>query len=247
MLKIYQGTPSHGVACLSPACMELETWLRIARIPYESKGFDYAEAPKGKIPYIRTEEGQLMGDSTLIIEYLKQRYGKEPDSGLSTEQRAASVAFRRMLKENDYWTFVIHTRYNDPENWVIYREQIKSQLPSALPAEQKEAIAEGLRKTVRDQMHGQGIGRHTSAEISLIGIQDLTAVSDYLGNKPYFMGDEPTTADAAVYAYVANLIDVPFKSPVRDFGLSRSNLVAYCRRMEARFFPELQSRLAAAQ
>ena len=62
-------------------------------------------------------------------------------------------------------------------------------------------------------------------------------VADYLGDKPFFMGEKPTLADATVYGYVANLIAVPMESPVKQYGLSRPNLNEHLKRMQNRFFP----------
>jgi len=37
-----------------------------------------------------------------------------------------------------------------------------------------------------------GIGRHSSEEIQKIGCDDVQAISDFLGDKPFMMGDKPT-------------------------------------------------------
>jgi glutathione S-transferase len=238
MFTLYLPPPALGLPSLSPACAKLATWVRMTGIPHRVAPFDLAEAPKGKVPYIRTEEGQTMGDSTLIVEFLKQRYGKDPDAHLSRAERAVSLAFRRMLKENDYWV-IIQTRYKMPDNWRVYRMAIASAFPPEMPEEARLATADQVHKDVTGQMYGHGMGRHTAEEVFHLGIQDLGAVADYLGDKPFFMGAEPTTVDATIYAHVANILLVPFASPVRDFGLAQPNLVAHCHRMGERFFPEL--------
>src|SRR5215470_14397806 len=75
MIKLHQGQRWRNLPNLSPPCVKLETWLRMAAIPYESAPPDLAEAPKGKVPFIE-DAGVKMGDSTLIVEYLKRTYGK---------------------------------------------------------------------------------------------------------------------------------------------------------------------------
>ena len=113
-------------------------------------------------------------------------------------------------------------------------------VPADWPDAQKQAVADMMQKNIISQMQGHGIFRHSMEEIFKLGIEDFTAVSDYLGDKPYFMGNEPTTVDATLYGFLVNVMDVPFGSPVRDFCLSRPNLVAYCRRMGDRYFPEFK-------
>lgn len=41
-------------------------------------------------------------------------------------------------------------------------------------------------------MKAQGIGVHTPEEIEELGKNDLKVLSEVLGDKPYFFGDEPT-------------------------------------------------------
>jgi glutathione S-transferase len=237
MIRLVQLKRGWGLPNTSPACMKLETWLRLTGIPYELAPLDMANAPKGKIPYVVQEDGTRLGDSTLITEYLKARHGVDPDAGLSAEQKAIALAFRRMMKEHFYWV-VIQARYKDERNWPTYRQLLMEQL-DGFPAEQRPAIADMYHKLITDQIHQQGLGRHTADEVYRLGTEDLRAVSDVLGDKPFFLGEKPTTVDTTLYAYMANLLETPVQCATKDFGLSRKNLVAYCQRMRARFFPEL--------
>jgi glutathione S-transferase len=59
------------------------------------------------------------------------------------------------------------------------------------------------------------------------------------------MGEAPTTADAAVYAHVANVLGGLLVSPVKEYGRGLPNLLAYCDRMRARFFPDLPEDVVA--
>src|SRR4051812_22261677 len=111
-IKLFQYPPAYGLAgSASPACMKLETWLRIAGVPYEPGAPMTKQPPKGKMPFIE-DEGVLIGDSTLIIEHLKRTRQVDPDRSLGPAERAIGLAFRRMLKENVYW-LLIHIRYHD--------------------------------------------------------------------------------------------------------------------------------------
>lgn len=236
MIELFQLPPIWGLPNASPASMKLETWLRIAEIPYETKPPDMAQAPKGKVPYIR-HEGVLIGDSTLILEHLTKAYGKDPDQKLTPAERATSLAFRRMLKESFYWV-IVNSRWNDEGNWPEYKAAFRSMLPPGLPEPVYEQIIAQSRAGMLEQLRGHGMGRHSPDEIRSFGKAEIGAISDFLGDKPFFFGEAPTTADATVYAYVANLLECPLREPVKDYGLRRENLVAYTRRMRERFFPE---------
>lgn len=83
MIKLHQFPPLWGLPNASPFCMKVETWLRMAALPYETAVvFNPAKAPKGKLPFI-TDNGKVVADSGLIIDYLKETYGDKLDGGLS--------------------------------------------------------------------------------------------------------------------------------------------------------------------
>ncbi|BAY27072.1 putative glutathione S-transferase [Calothrix sp. NIES-2100] len=208
----------------------------MAKLPYKiDTNINLATAPKGKIPFIEYQ-GKLISDSTLIIEMLKQKEGIDLDEGLSPSERAISLAFRRMLKENIYWG-IGDIRFNVAENWQIYREMLANFLPM-IPAAELQPILESIRDNFCSQMYGHGMGRHSREEIFLITSADFQALSDFLADKPFFMGDKPTTVDATLYAYVGNTIKPPFQSPIIDYVLQLSNLCQHYERMTQLFFSD---------
>ncbi|MGF1959923.1 MAG: glutathione S-transferase family protein [Aulosira sp. DedVER01a] len=218
--------------------MKLETWLRMAKIFYKTNtNIDLAAAPKGKIPFIEYQ-GELIGDSTLIIEMLKQKDGTDLDEGLTATESATSLAFRRMIKENIYWGLG-EIRFQVEENWQIYRELLAKYFPQ-MPTVELQNLLEGIRQSFCSQMYGHGMGRHSSEEIFFLISADFQALSDFLAEKPFFMGDKPTTVDATLYAYVGNAIKPPFKHPIIDYVLQLSNLCQHYERMTQLFFSDTE-------
>jgi len=209
----------------------------MAGIHYETAPYDYTLAPKGKMPFVGID-GQIMGDSTLIMERLSKERGVDLDADLGRTQRAVSHAFRRMIKENLYWAMAFD-RWVTEENFCVYTPVLIEVFFAALPPEHQQMYVAATRKSMVEQTHAQGMGRHTQDEVQQIGMADLQAISDYLGDKPFFMGDKPTTVDATLYGYLANMLLVPMASKARDFGRSLPNLLPHIERMRARYFPEL--------
>ena len=63
----------------APFPVKLECWLRLAGIPYQGHiENNPGKGPKKKTPWIVTAEG-AMGDSELIIEWLKKTRQVDPD------------------------------------------------------------------------------------------------------------------------------------------------------------------------
>jgi glutathione S-transferase len=90
---------------------------------------------------------------------------------------------------------------------------------------------------MRKQLHGHGMGRHREADIYAIGQRDITALADFLGDKPYFLGETPCSLDATAYAFLANLLWVPVESPLKQHARQYPQLEAYCQRMRSRYYP----------
>ena len=99
-IRLFAFGPGWGVpfATSAPFPLKLATWLRMARLPFDFVvANDSSKGPTGKSPWI--ELGALrMGDSTLIIEHLQERFGVDLDAHLDGPQRALSVSVQRMVE-----------------------------------------------------------------------------------------------------------------------------------------------------
>jgi len=128
-------------------------------LPYQALLGDPRKAPKGKLPYIE-DDGVLLGDSHLILDYLRAQYGVDPDAGLTPPQRALSTAVTRMLEEHFYWV-MLHSRWIDPQGWPVSREVFFGSLPRPL----RDLVPLLVRRSLRRDLRGQGLGRHDLPEI----------------------------------------------------------------------------------
>lgn len=233
MITLHQFNPAFGLPNGSPFCMKVETWLRMAGLPFEAPPMTLSalgRAPKGKMPYI-VDGGTTVADSTFIIDYLKATYGDPLDGWLTAEQRAVALAFQRLMEENLYWA-LLHTRWFDDAGWALTRPAFFDNLPIPL----RWIIPPLARRGLRQQIHGQGMGRHSVADILAIGRRDLTAVADFLGDKLYLLGEQPCTLDATAYAFLANLLWAPQESPLKTHAQQYPQLEAYCQRMRQRYY-----------
>jgi len=226
---------------MSPYCIKVETYLRMTELPYRLRGADPRKAPKGKIPFI-DDEGTVVADSSLILAYLKDRYGDSLDSGLSAEQWALGHAVQRMLEEGSYWVG-LYARWLEPEGYV----KIKALLAPLMPPVLRRGILPLLRRGVAKAGHLQGTTRHSRHEIYTIGKADLTSVSKLLGDKPFLLGEQPRSFDATVYAFLISLLWAPFADELRaHVAVELPNLEAYCRRMKARYWDNNTPAVATA-
>ena len=94
------------------------------------------------------------------------------------------------------------------------------------------------------QLHARGMGRHPEEVIIAQGKADLDALSELLGDGAYFLGDEPSSIDACVFGFLGASVYVAGDNPLYRHAASIDNLMRYCERMRARYFPETLTTLA---
>ncbi|SFM79573.1 glutathione S-transferase family protein [Nitrosomonas communis] len=235
MLKLYQFERTWGIPNLSPFCCKIETYLRMAGVEYEIKPALPFGAPKGKLPYIK-DNSETIGDSRFIINYLKSNY-KDLDKGLSDAEVAISVAMQRLLDEHLFWVLLYSRWQYTDENWRVNKKAIFGGLPPLI----RDMVANRWRPKIKRQIYGHGIGRHQIEEIFTLGKQDIDALSAYLGSKQYFLGDQPTTLDASAFSHFINIIGCPIESPLKEYGLSKNNLLDFIDRIKKEFYQDLES------
>ena len=59
-----------------------------------------------------------------------------------------------------------------------------------------------------------------------------------LGDRPYLLGDQPSSVDASIYALTSAIWLHPADNPLKQHMAALPNLVAYSERMHRRYFGE---------
>jgi glutathione S-transferase len=239
MIKLYQFAPAWDVPNLSPFCVKVETYLRMAGLPYEVVHSTPLQGPKGQLPFIE-DNGRRIADSEFIVEYLKQTYGDRVDGHLTPAERAVSNAMRRLIENHLFWAFVFARWGKRDANWTENKRAIFGKLPPVV----RDLVPVLARRRMLKELWGHGMGRHAEAEIYLLGRRDLDTLSDHLGEKPWFMGEKPTTLDASAFGILANILWCPIQSPLREHSKALPNLTAFCERLRERYYARPAARVA---
>jgi glutathione S-transferase len=233
MITLFTFGPNFGLPDPSPFVTKAETLLKMSGLPFRTDPSGFSKAPKGKLPYI-DDDGERIADSTFIRFHLQKKYGIDFDRGLDATQRATAWAFEKLAEDNLYWS-VMDARWTDDANF----DKGPRQFFRGVPAPLRPFIVAMVRRQVRKGLHAQGTGRHSAEEIVALATHGIDAISDYLAQKLYFMGAEPTGVDAAIFAFVAGLLCPAFETPLRTAAERHNNLRTYVGRMTGRYYPEL--------
>ena len=233
MIQFYQFPGAWGLSSASPFCIKLETYFRMTQTPYNTHiQTDFSKAPKGKVPYIEDKE-QKIGDSGLIIDYLTANYGIQLPDKLSPQEKAIERSMLRLIEEHLYWVMV-YSRWGDADNFQVLKEVIFAGLPGIL----KPFIPKIARKQVLQNVRAHGMGRHTPEEIYDLGNSNITALSDFLQDKPFFFGKSPSILDASAYGLLVSILKSPIESPLKAHTSKCQNLVDFCKRIEDKYYGE---------
>jgi len=232
-IVLWQMQPLWGLPNGSPFCMKVETWLRMAGLPYETRSLQGPpKSPTRKIPYIERPDGSVLCDSSTIIATLTREHDVALDRGLSAHDRAVGVLLQRTLEENLYF-ITLHERWVEDHNWPRTARDYFGDMPWAV----RTLVVPFVRRKMIASAHGQGVARlHADERLDKAKL-DLSAIAHLLGDKPYFF-DQPTSYDAIAYAFLANLLWAPYSGPLRDSGRAEANLLAYCERMKSRYYAD---------
>jgi len=235
VITLHQFKRTWGIPNLSPFCCKVETYLRMANIDYETALSLPPEAPKRKLPYIN-DNGTVIADSHFILNHLKSAHNNL-DEHLDDTQHAVARAMQHLLEDHLFWClFYSRWAYTD-DNWQINRDAIFGVLPPFI----RHVVAQHTRRKIRLKIINQGIGVHQAEEIFAMGKQDIDALSDFLGSKSYFLGNQPTALDASAYGMLINIIGCPIESPLKTYGLTKSNLKDYVERINEAFYADIVS------
>lgn len=232
VIRLVQFPPVRGRNA-SPFALKLETWLRLAGIPFDTThSVKLHKAPKGKLPYI-VDNGEKIGDSSLIIEHLKRTRGVDPDAALEPHERASALALQRLLEDHLYF-ILSWSRWIEPLGWEATRQGFFAGMPAVLRA----TLPPLMRHRVQRMLWLQGTGRHTPEEIVAFAREDLQALSAHLADKPFFMGEQLTSIDASAFGFLANIVLFPVDTRLRRVALEFANLVTFCETMEQGLYGE---------
>jgi glutathione S-transferase len=240
-VRVFTFSPDWGLPSVGPFAVKLLAWLELAGIPYEQVvEDDPRKGPKKKNPWIELD-GELIGDTEVIIELLSQRHHVDLDDGLSPEQKAAGHAWRRAFEEHFHqvleWELFVH-----PAGQAYMRQFMTSKMPPVLGP----AIFAMFSLHLRKQLHARGIARHSPDIVAAKGRADVDALAAFIGDRPFLLRDRPSSADAAVFGQLAPMVSWPMATPVAAHARSLAPIAAYCERMRKLCFAKAKKRLETA-
>lgn len=237
-IQFYKFGSQWGIADPSPFCVKLESYLRLAKVAFETPKFFpmlFSKSPKGKFPFVETKKGETIGDSQIIIKHFIAEGHADLDEGLSAEEKAISRAFQRMFDEHLYWA-IVYSRWVDEPGWSVISEMFFGFIPPLV----RGIIQRKEQNKVIASLKGHGLGRHSREEVYNFAAENIGSASDYLSDKKYFFGkNNPTLIDVVLHAHIINIITPDIDTPLKQKVLSHQNLVDHAHRMDSEIYGDV--------
>lgn len=234
--------PAWNSIDLSPFVVKLLTWLRMAKLPCTTQIANVRKMSNTKLPAVTLDDGRLLNDSQQIIEVLRQSH-HDPlgEHRWNASERAMAHAWRSLF-ETDLYFATYYQRWVPDQNFAILMPVMADYIGAlGVPAFVRPWAVKAVRRNTLAQLNAQGTGRRPIEQIHAMADRGYVAASDFLADKPYFLGDRPSELDATVFAFLHTLLLPPFVSPQKERVASRSNLVCYHQRMLAQYWPEREA------
>lgn len=233
MIKLIQYPRAKNFPNFSPFCVKLETYLKMAQIPYEIQfSYDIKKFPRHKLPLIQ-DEGKVITDSSFVIEHLREKFSASVDDDLNEDQLAMAEVIQRTI-EDHLVPLLMMWRWSDEKSWDVWREQVFELMPRWV----KALVPPLLHKKMKKRLWLHGVGRYSKEERLAKVDSSLSALSRLLGEQEFIFGAEPCTTDAVIFAAVGNIYYDPSLEEAAELLEKYPNLVEHTHRMLEKYYPE---------
>ena len=226
MLTLFSYPGLFGVADNNPYGLKVFAFLKLGRLAFRHEHLlDASAAPRGQLPYL-LDDDQAIGDSDAIIAHLIATRGLAIDRALTPAQRDTDLMIRRVL-DDLYWV-MSYSRWKDPRFSPLFIDAFLASNAGVT----REALQAAQEYNFK-RYHYQGIGRYAPEAAYARGIADIEVLGNLLPAQGFLFGAAPSSADAGLYGFLANIYFYPIDTPLKAALLQRPHLVAHCRSMHA--------------
>jgi glutathione S-transferase len=222
MLTLYSYPTLFGVADNNGYGLKVFAFLTLAGVPFVHEHiFDASSAPRGQLPFI-VDDGETIGDSGAIIAHVKRKYGVTMDDDLTSAQRDTDLLVTRLL-DDLYWV-MSYSRWKDERYWKQFRDALLREHPQLT----EEGLV-GAKEYNAKRYYFQGIGRYEPDQAMARGLADLGVLANLIPATGFVHGPEPTSIDAGIYGFIANIYFYDIETPLKQFVIAHDNVVRHCR------------------
>ncbi|KAI6214264.1 hypothetical protein M3Y94_00246900 [Aphelenchoides besseyi] len=222
---------------ISPYCLKLETWLRMAEIAYHNvdNQFKYVSY-KDQVPFVELN-GRQIADTNFIITELSRIFGVEIDGHLDEREIADFRAYSSLIEDSLAWSCAYYRSHNI--SFLATEDGLINHFQGFRKFMFRTLGMAKLKRSYRQRCRAQGIGRNSVSEVEVITKNNLKALSVFLGNKPFMMGEQSCSLDATAFGHLCMFIYTPTNRDIQQYIETECrNLMDFVRNMKDLYWPD---------
>ncbi|MFN8544985.1 MAG: glutathione S-transferase family protein [Candidatus Binatia bacterium] len=222
---------------LSPYSIKVRSYLRYKGIPHEwivrdsttQAEFDrWAKLPL--VPLVVGPDGQVLQDSTPIIEHFETRH---PEPSIHPTDPALAFLSALIEEYGDEWANkpMFHYRWSYPPDQESAAARLVSSMMPGLPDDQRAGALEMIRGRMVGRLAFVGSAPATKDTIERSFRRQLAILEPHLASRPYLFGGRPAFGDFGLYAELYQCLTDP--TPGAIMRAAAPHVAAWTERMLA--------------
>ncbi len=220
---------------LSPYSVKVRSYCRYKGIPHEwivrsSRNEEdfrrHAKLPL--VPLVVCPDGQVLQDSTPIIEALEARY---PEPSIHPDEPVARFVSELLEEFGDEWgnKWMFHYRWAREADQLSAAARLAAAMMPDVDAPTRETIAASIRERMVGRVWFVGSSPETAARIEQSFADGLALLETHLATQPYLFGGRPAFADFGLWGQIYNAWTDP--TPREIIEGAAPHTLAWIRRM----------------
>lgn len=232
---------SHGPNFF-PQCVKIETFLRVAKIPYVVHFTDDSTlSPNARLPFI-VHNAVVVSDGEFIVHYLIEAFAVTVDSHLTPTEHAKGLMMRRMVETSINYG-LNRTLFVDHSKIIVNMFSVEFALQPVVAA----MIVRGMRSNTIKVLNAVGYGDFSQEQYQLEFLRDLQSLETFIKSSnssaddeggALLFGAEPTSYDCSVFAWLQVAGEMGVHGPGLSFLSESKTLRGFVARMTKAAFPD---------
>lgn len=233
---------SHGPNFF-PQCVKVETFLRLAKIPYVAHFTDDVSiSPNGRLPLV-VHNKAVLAESDFILPYLTQTFKVTLDDHLSQAQHAEGFMIKRMIESSIHYG-LNRTIFVDFPQVLINMFSVEFNLQSIVAS----VLVHNMRANTIKVLNAVGYGNLSQEQYEREFLHELQSLETLLktehagdGSGAFLLGPKPTSYDCSLYAWLQVAGEMGPHGPGLSFVATSNVLKEYVSRVSRIAFPDFDS------
>ncbi len=226
-MKLFGFQAAWGLVDINPFVMKVENVMRFFAIEHSLEYQPtHNHSPTGLLPYF-SDGPDVICDSDAIIAHLNTSAQLNLDSHLSASQKSIALLMKRVVQEHLY-PIMLFSRMIDPSGLALFKQTFFDNVTD-------EALKK-VTDNISNKLSALGVDCADAQKVYALGLENIAAIDTLYSGGSYFFGEQLSSIDAVLLAFLSNISYVPIENPLSDYIAESLPLKTYINQMMAKYY-----------